>query len=147
MLVERCCGRAALGALASQLGPAWQAHANELYGTHAAQRSQAVSVCTDWQDAWRHAVASDLQSEARTRLGLDGIDLELPAHQTTPFGNRIDTLSVPAWMLPAAPAGEQAVAPVVEGLQAFDGGFRFSVRGQSLRYDRHGLAQDGPRRQ
>ena len=50
-------------------------------------------------------------------------------------------------MLPGQPTDAAAALPAVEDLQARDGGFMFSVRGQPFRYDRHGLAQDGPQRQ
>lgn len=146
-LVERTCGRAALAALAAQLGGAWQDHANLLYGKQGAQRTAAHLVCTDWAKPWREAVTDELSAPAKTRLGLDGIDLELPAPMDTPFGHRIDKLTVPAWMLPPGPQGETPALPVVEQLRVIDGGFSFSVRGQPLRYDRHGLVQDGPRRQ
>lgn len=146
-LVERTCGRVALNDLAKALGGQWQDHASELYGKSSAQRSAALFACTDWQKPWHEAVASELRPEAKTRLGLDGIELELLPGQQSPFGHVIDKLTLPAWMLPGLPTDETATLPVVDALQAFEGGFTFSVRGQRFRYDRHGLAQDGPRRQ
>ena len=143
-LVELGCSRRALGALAEALGGPWQNHANELYGKSSAQRSAAHLACTDWQAPWHEAVSSELNPAAKTRLGLDGIDLELPAGLESPFRQAIDKLTVPAWMLPGWPDGAAPALPVVEDLKVHDGGLRFSVRGQPLRYDRHGLAQDGP---
>lgn len=107
-----------------------------------ADRLSLVGHCIDVA-----AVANDLNPEAKTRLGLDGIDLDLPVEVRSPFQQVIGKLTVPAWMFPQWPAGVTPALPVVEGLQALEGGLRFSVRGQPLRYDRHGLAQDGPRRQ
>jgi CRISPR-associated endonuclease/helicase Cas3 len=140
-LIERSCGRAALAALADDLGPEWQAHATALYGKHSAQRMAADYACIDWLQPWCKAVPGELSTEARTRLGLDGIDLELPVPQISPFGHRIERLTLPAWMLKQPPVGEDASPPVVENLRALGGGgFTFSVLGDRFRYDRHGLA-------
>jgi CRISPR-associated endonuclease/helicase Cas3 len=141
-LVERACGRAALRALAEELGTVWKSHAEELYGKGVAQRMLADSACTDWQEPWRAAAANELNPEAKTRLGLDGIELDLPAGLSYPFGHSIDKLTLPAWMLPRWPESDAPSLPAVEDLQIFDGGFRFAVRGQPFRYDRHGLARD-----
>lgn len=142
-LVERSCGRAALAALAEELGPDWQAHANVLHGQHSAQRLTADFACIDWQKPWREAVPGDLSTETRTRLGLDGIDLDLPAPQVSPFGHRIERLTLPAWMIKAPPVEEGAGPPVVEDLQTLGGqGFTFGVRGDRFRYDRHGLSHE-----
>ena len=146
-LVERTCGRAALRALADARGAPWTTHADQLYGKGVAQRMLADSACIDWQEPWHAAVATELAADVKTRLGLDGIDLELPAGQHSPFGQDVDKLTVPAWMLPQAADVEAATVPVVQALQGFEGGFGFCVRGQPFRYDRHGLAQDGVRRQ
>jgi CRISPR-associated endonuclease/helicase Cas3 len=144
-LVERSCGLEALETLANSLGGPWRDHANELYGKQGAQRSAAHLASIDWAKPWHEAVATELDTAARTRLGLDGVDLTLSPAPSSPFRHVIDTLSVPAWMLPGLPAGETAAMPTVDNLQLVDGGFTFSVRGQPLRYDRHGLAQNGPR--
>lgn len=145
-LVERSCGRAILAAQAQALGPDWMAHAAALYGVQSAQRSAADFACIDWLKPWREAVPGELSIEARTRLGLDGIDLDLPVPQITAFGHRIERLTVPAWMLKRPPAGEGESPPVVEDLQMLGGqGFTFSVRGEHFRYDRQGLAQEPTR--
>jgi CRISPR-associated endonuclease/helicase Cas3 len=146
-LVERTCGRAALQALAQELGGPWLSHSEELYGKGIAQGLMAQYACTDWQEPWHDAVANELDPEAKTRLGLDGIELELPPSQRSPFGHLIDKLTVPAWMLRGQPADVSAALPLVEDLHVFEGGFCFSVRGQPFRYDRHGLTQQRPQRQ
>lgn len=143
-LVEQACGRPALQALAEALGGPWLAHAMELHGKHSAQRSAALFNCIDWLKPWREAVPGELNAQAKTRLGLDGIELALPEPVSSPLGHRIDKLTVLAWMLPGLgdlPEGAAAELPQVEALQAFEGGFRFSVRGQVFTYGRHGLAQ------
>lgn len=144
-LVESTCGRAALAALATALGARWLDHASHLQGQQSAQRSTALWSCVDWSQPWHEAVPGELSLEAKTRLGLDGIELHLPASQASPFGQQIEQLTMPAWMLPGAGAEESSALPAVEALQNIPGGFRFQVRGQPYRYDRHGLAQDEPK--
>lgn len=140
-LVERSCGRVQLVALAEELGPEWQAHANALYGKHSAQRSAASDACVNWLEPWHMAVPGELSGEARTRLGLDGIDLSLPEPQLSPFGHSIERLTLPAWMLKHPPVGEDASPPSVEDVRDLGNGvFTFRVRGEHFRYDRHGLA-------
>lgn len=143
-LVERSCGRSALQALADELGGPWPEHAMELYGKSSAQRAAALFSCIDWMKPWREAVPGELSPEAKTRLGLDGIELALPSG-ISPFGHAIDKLTVPAWMLPALPAGESSALPQVDELLPFEGGFSFTVRGQHFKYDRFGLSQVGAR--
>lgn len=140
-LVERSCGRAALASLAEKLGPEWQAHASALHGKHSAQRMAADFACIDWLKPWREAVPGELSTEARTRLGLDGIDLDLPTPQESPLGHRIERLTLPAWMLSGPQPEEGGVPPVVTDLHAIAGGFLFSIRGERFRYDRYGLAK------
>lgn len=143
-LVEQACGRTALQALAEALGGPWLAHAMELHGKQSAQRSAALFGCIDWLKPWREAVPGELNAEAKTRLGLDGVELALPHAMSSAFGHMLDKLTVPAWMLPGLtdlPEDEIAALPQVEGLQANEGGFSFCVRGQVFTYGRHGLAQ------
>jgi CRISPR-associated endonuclease/helicase Cas3 len=146
-LVERCCGRSALRALADALGGPWPAHAMELHGKHSAQRAAALFGCIDWLQAWRQAVPGELSADAKTRLGLDGIELPLPPGQISPFGHTLDKLTVPAWMLPTLPAEGSSALPLVAEVQASVEGLAFTVNGQPFTYDRHGLAQAGTRRQ
>lgn len=146
-LVERSCGRPALQALAEELGRLWLEHAMVLDGKASAHRAAALFNCIDWQKPWREAVPGELSAEAKTRLGLDGVDLLLPLPMESPFGHRIDRLTVPAWMLPAAAEVETTSVPQVENAHVVPGGFQFSVRGRTFVYDRHGLAQATSARQ
>jgi len=140
-LVERSCSHTALQALADEMGGPWPQHAMDLHGKRGAQRATALFGCIDWDKPWREAVPGELNQDAKTRLGLDGIELTLPQAQRSPFGHTIDSMTVPAWMLPKPAAGQEAVMPQVDGLHPFDGGFSFSVRGKAFVYGRHGLGQ------
>ena len=144
-LVEETCGRPALAALATRLGDPWPAHLQEIAGKASAHGSAALYQCIDWALPWRQAVPGELSTEARTRLGLDSIELELPPATTSPFGHALQRLNVPAWMLPSVPAASGAAPPSVEGLVEGASGLHFSVLGQDFNYTRFGLAKgDGP---
>ncbi|KAB0583215.1 CRISPR-associated helicase Cas3' [Ideonella dechloratans] len=139
-LVERCCGRPSLLQLAADLGGAWPAHLQDLQGQASAQGSAALYQCIDWAQPWREAVASELTTEAKTRLGLDSIEVELPSGTRSPFGHVLERLNIPAWMLPTLPDREDMGPPVVEEMVQDTQGLRFSVRGQDFAYTRWGLA-------
>ena len=145
MLVEQACGAASLGALADTLGAAWQAHRNHLLGHASAQSSHALFHTTDWLKPWHEAVAGELDTEARTRLGLDGIDVELPALPRSVFGHELQRLTIPAWMLPSGASQAGAVFPTAEALLATPDALHFTVAGRAFVYDRWGLAVAGDR--
>lgn len=90
-----------------------------------------------WSDDWNDAHWSDLGDEVRTRLGLDGIDIDLPQPWTSLFGRPLTSLTVPRWMLPAL-AGAK-LPPVVELQQADAQTLTLQVAGRSVHYDRLGL--------
>ncbi len=137
-LVESACGATALAELANALGEPWPAHRAELLAKAGAHRGMALFQSIDWQKPWRDAVPGELNTEAKTRLGLDGIQLDLPAPQATPFGYAITQITVPAWMLP--PQDDAASLPEVERFVAAPGAFGFAIRGRGFVYDRFGLA-------
>jgi CRISPR-associated endonuclease/helicase Cas3 len=139
-LVESACGRPALKTLADSLGGAWSAHFNDLLGRAGAQSGQAHYASIDWLKPWRDAVPGELSADARTRLGLDGIELELPEPFDSPFAYRIDRLTLPAWMLPPSQDAGDGVVPAIETWHSCAGTAHFNVRGRSFIYDRHGLA-------
>ncbi len=139
-LVEQACGSRALYMLAESLGEQWLAHHSATRGKAFAQAAEASYRVIDWQAPWRDAVPGELSGDAKTRLGLNAVEIELPTCPLSAFGHVIKQISVPAWMLPAgafdgrtAPPAAQDVAPAAQG-------FTFSVAGQPFRYDRHGLS-------
>jgi CRISPR-associated endonuclease/helicase Cas3 len=136
-LVERACG--SLTALAEQLGEPWKAHHIALQGLFGAQGVQAAFASTDWDKPWAEAGRGELDVDARTRLGLDGIELMLPHPWNSPFGVSVDRLTLPAWMLPSR-KGDAPKAPAIDDLREDEGGLTFIVRGRDFVYDRLGLA-------
>ncbi|MCC9598500.1 CRISPR-associated helicase Cas3' [Rubrivivax sp. JA1055] len=138
-LVERSVGRSTLRRLAETLGEPWWSHWRVLAGERSAEVADADYKTVDWLAPWRDAVPGELSTEARTRLGLDGVDIELPAGATSPFGHAITQLSLPAWMLPALP--EDAGLPQATDFVSGADGFSFAIGPRRYQYDRYGLAQ------
>ncbi len=133
-LVEAGADPAKLQALADELGGDWPAFCNQIFGRHSAQAAQAWPVLVRWDRDWNDSQWSDLGDEVRTRLGLDGVDLDLLQPWTSPLGQQLTRLSVPRWMLPALNASS-----VIEQQDAEAGVLHLQVAGRSLCYDRLGL--------
>ncbi|MBW8848029.1 MAG: CRISPR-associated helicase Cas3' [Burkholderiales bacterium] len=133
-LVEACCDEATLSAMADALSGDWPAHRNDLFGKAAGQRMTADAVSLDWLKPWDEMAPGELIGEARTRLGLDALPLDVPTW-ITPLGQPLKRLDIPAWMWPAEPKSlTQAV---------FDDGehgvLRFEAGGKRFSYSRFGL--------
>ena len=137
VLVEAGADSQRLLALADQMGGGWPAFGQQLLGKRAAEAGQAAPVLVRWSDDWNDAHWSDLGDQVRTRLGLDGIDIDLLQPWTSPFGQPLASLTVPRWMLPAL-AGAK-LPPSVEQQQVDGQALTLQVAGRSLRYDRLGL--------
>ncbi len=134
-LVEAGASTAALQALAAEQGGPWQTHFDTVIAQRSAKAGAALPVQVRWDEAWdAHGGWSDLGEDVRTRLGLDGVDLELPQPWLTPLGSRIDRITAPAWML-RAPVDEVLVEDLGDEL-------RLSVAGTVLRYGRLGLSAE-----
>ena len=133
-LVEAGVDPARLQALAEELGGDWPDFSNQILGKQSAQAAQAGPVRVRWDRDWNDGQWSDLGDEVRTRLGLDGIDIELLQSWTSPLDQRLTKLTVPRWMLPALTA-----LPLIEKQQGEVNELHLQVAGRSLRYDRLGL--------
>lgn len=133
-LVEAGAGTAALQALAETLGGEWPAHAAAMAGQRSARAAAALPVRLQWDQAWSRAGWSELGEEVRTRLGLDGVDIELPQPWRTPLGGTIRRLTVPAWMLRGSGPFE------LTGCDDLGDRLRLSVGDVDLVYGRLGLA-------
>lgn len=133
-LVEAGVDAGRLKDLADLMGGDWPGVFIQVIGKYTAQAAQASHVRVRWERDWNEDSWSDLDDEARTRLGLDAIDIELLRPWISPLGNSLTKLSVPQWLLPGV-----TEAPLVTAQH--DGGhaLRLEVAGRSLRYDRLGL--------
>ena len=137
-LVERATHPAALEAITEELGGGWREHTYRVAGGELAEgltaRSAIVardkSFCRD-----NHAVRfGSMEDKIRTRLGDEGIEIELDPTQPSPFGvGEIGRMVVPRRWLPERWEDEAAV-PVREA-----DGFTFSVGGRQFHYNRLGL--------
>ena len=138
-LVEQACGSRALQKLAESLGEDWVAHHSVTRGKAFAQAAEASYRVIDWQAPWRDAVPGELSADAKTRLGLNAVDVELPTQPVSAFGHAIKQIAVPAWMLPSGAFDGSALAPTAQSVSTDGHGFVFAVAGRSFRYNRHGL--------
>lgn len=138
-LVERAVGRPALQRLAEQLGDPWLRHWSELTGKRSATTMEAHHRIIDWLKPWREAEPGELSTDARTRLGLDGIDIDLLTGLRSPFGAPLQQITLPAWMLPPAVQGNGV--PLASDFWQDANGFSFSIAEQRYQYSRFGLAK------
>ena len=133
-LVEAGADTARLVALADELGGDWPEFAIKLLGKRSAQAAQAWPVLVRWDRDWNDGQWSDLGDEVRTRLGLDGVDLDLLQPWTSPLGSVLHRLTVPRWILPTL-----TDLPVVEQQAGDAQALQLTVAGRRLHYDRLGL--------
>ncbi|MCB9492553.1 MAG: CRISPR-associated helicase Cas3', partial [Dehalococcoidia bacterium] len=97
-LVELTTHDERLGAIAAELGPAFQRHELETRGEMAAHGSLASLNCARWDIDFYQTAAADLGRDVATRLGERDRLLRLESPIDSPFGNRVTALQVPGWM-------------------------------------------------
>ena len=138
-IVERATHPAALESIVQELGDGWRVHANSVTGGELAERltgQNAIirrdkSFFTDNHDV----LFRTAEERIRTRLGDEGIDVELAPPPPSPFelGQPIDRMVLPfRWL-----GGAEVDAPVAP--KTFCGGFSFAIGDRSYQYDRRGL--------
>lgn len=141
-LVERATHPAVLDAITEELGGGWREHSYRVMGGELADgltaRGAVVardkSFCAGNDDV----VFGSMEERIRTRLGDEGIEIELAPPQQSPFGvGEVGCLIVPRRWLPERWEDEAAV-PVRDG-----DGFVFGVGGRMFRYSRFGLQPGG----
>jgi CRISPR-associated endonuclease/helicase Cas3 len=138
-LVERSTHREVMSDICDT--DAWEEHERYVFGERAADESHADLVGLDWAST-RYSKMNFSNADVRSRLGELPHTVELQA--TTPFGNEISQLDIPAWMLededdnPLNPAPDDAVVT-----EQADDHFTFDVCGKSFLYDYNGFREDG----
>ena len=143
LLVERATHPEALEAIVREMGEGdWRVHAKSVAGGEIAEGLTADSAIIRRDKSFftdNHDVLFGTAEERiRTRLGDEGINVELDPQLPSPFdsGGRIDKIAVPVrWLGGAAIDGP--VTPV-----AADGGFTFRIGDRAFRYDRLGLRRE-----
>ena len=142
-LVERATHREALEAITEELGGGWLDHAYRVKGGELAEGLTArgavavrdKSFCRD-----NHEVTfGSLEDRIRTRLGDEGIEVDLDPPQPSPFGvGEIKRMVVPRRWLPERWEDDPAVPEHPAD------GFTFSVGGRQFLYNRLGLQRYRP---
>ena len=138
-LVEKATHPEALKRIVEEMGDSWRVHANHIQGGMLAEGLTAQSAVIQRDKSFftdNHAVLfGSAEERIRTRLGDEGLDVELTPPPSSPFdsGGRIDRIAVPVRWL----AGAEVDGPATP--MTFDGGFTFAIGDRAIRYDRWGL--------
>lgn len=140
-LVERATNPEALEAIVEEMGDDWRVHAKKVMGEQIADRLTARDAIIRRDKSFFPAADNsdvlfgDAEERIRTRLGDEGIDVELDPSQPSPFdpSERIDRMAVPVRWL----GGAEVDGPITPA--SADGGFTFPIGRSSYRYDRWGL--------
>ncbi len=133
-LVEAGVDTDQLEQLAQARGGAWPEHFQSVLGKRSAQAGLATYCLARWDKPWAQSAWSDIGDKARTRLGLDGVDITLLEPWQTPLGSTLHDLSMPAWMLP-----EKLQTFAVQQQDSTPHELKFCVAGRWFCYDRLGL--------
>lgn len=142
-LVERSTHPEALARLAEQLGGSWRKHAEQIAGEIGAEgtvaRLNAFSL-DERYSTLSFSRASD--GRIQTRLGEGDRLVELPDVERSPFGEALQHLTIPSWLL----KGVEAEATLAD-VDAQPGTLRFSLGSKPFVYDRFGLQLAGDSKQ
>ena len=135
-LVEAATRFSALESLAQALGEPWEAHWREYAGVVASRRGAADLMRLDWSEPWdEQRWPRETGERIRTRLGLDDRLVEFSETWTSPFGQAIDRMKIPGWMVRSLDdhEGSATISDRTSAELRFDWGDRSFV------YNRYGL--------
>ena len=135
-LVEGTTCFSRLASLAQALGECWEAHWREYAGLVTARRGAADTVRLDWSEPWdeqRWPAGPD--ERIRTRLGLDDRLVVLSETWTSPFGQVIERMKIPGWMVRSP--GDQDESATITHKSGTE--LRFHWGGHTFVYNRYGL--------
>ncbi len=144
-LVERATHPDALKAITDELGDAWQIHATQMTGGILAKNLTAKSALVHYDKSFfgednQAVVFGSDEERIRTRLGDEGVEVELNPPAPSPFGaEAITRLTIPHHLAPhlsGDATDDQLVVPDPD-----DSGFTFRIGESRFRYDRLGLRQ------
>lgn len=135
-LVEESTHPEQLEAITAELGEAWAQHAQYIAGASLADGTVAELVLLRRdRDFERSCFPSELDQHVRTRLGEDDRVIEFDPAFTSPFGNSVAHLKLPAHLCPRDLAADAAPESVSES----SGQVSFELQGTRYAYDRLGL--------
>ena len=135
-LVEAATRFSELASLAQALGEQWEAHWREYVGVVTSRRGAADTIRLDWSEPWDEQRWPTSPGErTRTRLGLDDRLVELSETWTSPFGQVIERMKIPGWMVKSLEDHEEN-ARITDSTSTE---LRFHWGGGNFVYNRHGL--------
>ncbi|TVR13373.1 MAG: CRISPR-associated helicase Cas3' [Planctomycetota bacterium] len=115
---------------------AWQRHDGTMAGANMAKRSHAKRGLVDWQHTPFMDAAAPPEEQVATRLGDLPRLITFADPVTSPFGNRLHELAIPAWMI------HGDIAETIHATQEEPGTCRFQAGDQSYRYSQYGIEID-----
>jgi len=141
-LVELATHPAALEAITQELGGGWREHTYQVEGVELADGLTARDAIVAWHKSFcadnHDVVFGSMEERIRTRLGDEGIEIQLDPPQASPFGvEEIRRMVIPRRWLPERWENEPAI-PV-----AGNDGFVFGVADRVFHYSRFGLQRRG----
>ena len=135
-LVEAATRSCGLASLARALGKQWEAHWREYAGVVASRRGAADTIRLDWAESWdEQRWPADPGERIRTRLGLDDRLIELSEPWISPFGEVIERMKIPGWMV-KSPQDHEENARITGRTST---ALQFHWGGGNFVYNRHGL--------
>ncbi len=142
-LVERTTHPDALKAITDELDDAWQIHATQMTGETLAKNLTAKNALIRYDKSFfgddnREVMFGSDEERIRTRLGDEGIEVDLDPPAPSPFGaEAIARLTIPHHLAPRLSGDATDDKPVAPDPE--DGGFTFRIDESRFRYDRLGL--------
>jgi CRISPR-associated endonuclease/helicase Cas3 len=144
-LVERGTHPERLRRIAEDGGDAWENHEQQLLGARTADRHKGEKWIVDWtepfaEEAFGH---EELDEYAKTRLGGDDFQVDFEDPPRGPFGQPVEQLSLPDWMIGEEAADEIDDEATAENVRPTDEGFTFDFAGKTFSYSRTGIHRNG----
>lgn len=126
--------------LAQLRGERWQRHGQKIEGEALAHKLAASGILMPVDQRFGEFAFHDASAQVATRLGIDTYSLPLDRPAKSPFGQTIETLNVPAWLLPER---FPELGDRLEVLASLPEGLKLKLGGNFL-YSRFGLEPDEP---
>ena len=139
-LVERATHPSRLGDVTKEMGEGGREHSYRILGGELADGLKARDVIVARDKSFcgdnRDVLFGSAEEQIRTRLGDEGINIDLDPPQPSPFGvGKIHRMVIPRRWLPEQ--WEDETRPSV-----YNGGFAFDVGGRGFTYGRFGLQRE-----
>ena len=133
-LVEGALHLEVVNRLTQELGPAWLNHAHREAGKESAERLLARQWALNLSAPWGTLLFPDQDQAVATRLGLRDRLVDFEPTFLGPFGQAVERLTIPGWMLGNVPIEAE---PMLE--ESGPDGVRFRLGERSFWYGRWGL--------